>query len=325
MSNLTISILLPRLDTPFKNFGDPIPRVRGPISPIRQHWDNFTKTLQLNLRMRKHNVDVYEKPLWQFDPEFADNRNSDVTFIPHREKHNFPITKGKAFYYMQTVFPNRFTIDTNGWGGNLSQLPLSTDTSPETEFWFETFRLEYINKNTSKFDQPPAGKFNEEDYYLFICQLPHDETIKYHSNVTVPQALESVLKWGRRNKKKILVKGHPVNPSAMEPLLKLTQEYSDIAKWIDNVSIHDVISKSLGCFTVNSGSGFEVLLHNKPLVIFGNAEYSAAVQTAKPEIKDISLKIEESQDISKYAGLTKNYLDITYDSGDIRSFDKLSV
>lgn len=323
MGTLNIAYLFPRLDVPFKDFGGPIPKVRGEISPIRKHWENFMYSLQTNMKNRGYNFDIYEKPLWQFDPIFAENRNVDLVFVPHRERQVFHVSNAKTLFYMQTVFPQYFSIDHKGWGGNLSYLPISTENNDD--IWFEEFRTNYIKNNISKFDQPRQNSFNESDYYAFLCQLPHDETIKYHSKVEVIDGLKTVLDWGKKNKKKIVVKGHPVNPASMYPLEQLTNQYKN-AIWVDNVSIHDVIANSIGCFSINSGSSMEVLLHKKPLVLFGKSECLGAVPLAEPDIKDLSLKLNDAEKcIDHYSGFVKNYLDTLYDSKNSKSFDKLKI
>jgi hypothetical protein len=54
-----------------------------------------------------------------------------------------------------------------------------------------------INSNTSKFDQPNRVFPNTiKNYIFFPCQLPHDETIQYHSKVSVEDALGNDFKMG---------------------------------------------------------------------------------------------------------------------------------
>jgi capsule polysaccharide export protein KpsC/LpsZ len=38
-------------------------------------------------------------------------------------------------------------------------------------------------------------------------------------------------------------------------------------------NVHDLIAGSRGVFTINSGVGFESLIHGKPVVTFGNCDY----------------------------------------------------
>lgn len=49
-------------------------------------------------------------------------------------------------------------------------------------------------------------------------------------------------------------------------------------------SIHDLIENAAGVVTVNSGVGFESLLHEKPVITFGKTDYHWVTTTfKKPE------------------------------------------
>ena len=50
----------------------------------------------------------------------------------------------------------------------------------------------------------------------------------------------------------------------MIPLKQLTQEAG--AEWVEDVSIHDCLAGAERVFMVNSGVGFEAILHGKPVV-----------------------------------------------------------
>ena len=172
------------------------------------------------------------------------------------------------------------TVDPAGWGASLSFLPLPTSPSEAADRRYAVLR-ERIFRNESIFTQPAlTGPPVAGDYDLFLCQLPHDETIQFHSDVSVSEALAAVLAHCRHLGRRLVVKGHPANRKSMEPLKALTSAYAE-AVWIDDVSIHACIAGAACVFTVNSGSGMEVLLHGRPLIRFGRAEYDAIVDQAK--------------------------------------------
>ena len=110
-----ILILKPRLDLPFKRFAAAQPDPHLP--EIRVYWDKFVESLiSAHTDTLRDTVHVVEVPRWQFSNEIVDYYNPDVAYIPHTEKKQF---KGSevCLYYMQTVFPELFTIDSQGWGG----------------------------------------------------------------------------------------------------------------------------------------------------------------------------------------------------------------
>lgn len=311
---MNILILYPRLDVTFKK-GD-VPNYRSMLSPIRQHWANFLNSLDKNLYDMGYTVEISELPLWQMDAN-ADYSKYDVVFVPHKEKHNFDLKNTKTLYYMQTTFPDLFSIDKNGWGANLSYLPI--ELSKTKINYYEKYKERIIN-NISKFDQFAKKPLNRKDYILFLCQIPHDETIKYHSSVSVERALEMTLEFANEEKLDVIVKGHPVNPGSMEKLIEITKQFNQT--YIDNYSIHNCIENCLAAFTVNSGSGLEVILHNKPLFHFGDAEYSSVSCKCKDDIYDIREKWY-SWEFTNYENFFNSYINSLYDYRNDNSFIKL--
>lgn len=274
-SNKKICLFAARLDTTFKP--GPVPQKRGPIPPIREHWVNFfNRVLEC-----EPNATVIELPLWQMTPEIVNKAGDehDIVLMPHKQR-------GEEFwhpnlrFYMQTVFPEAFTIDVNGWGANLSFLPLK-GISKSNAYDFFNYLAGRINQNVSKFDQPPQRFFPKNFDVLFVCQIPHDETIKYHSDISVEDALKGVLETARKKNYSVLVKGHPVNPGSMKNLFEISAQYADVATWIDDISIHDAIRACKVVALVNSGVGFEAMLHSKPIFSYGRSEYQNFVHYKK--------------------------------------------
>ena len=70
-----------------------------------------------------------------------------------------------------------------------------------------------ITQNISKFKQPSFQSIELPDkFILFPCQLPHDETIRYHSDVSVEKALSAVILAIKENQScSLIIKGHPAN------------------------------------------------------------------------------------------------------------------
>lgn len=273
----SITIIKPRLDVTFKE--GPIPKDIGPISPIRMHWANFVEKIKTKHKNDGNiEIKVIEKPLWQFTKEelFAHATSSNIIYIPHRQKYEIAIDN--ALYYMQTVFPEFFTIDKNGWGAHMSYIPLLLDNVIPNEQLWEKLQSR-IRLNVSKFDQPEQylESLHLSDYWLFVCQIPHDQVIIQSSKISVADALRKTIELARLHDKKVLVKPHPVNPSAMFELYEISMKNKDVVWWVNDISIHTALKHCSVAFMVNSGVGFEAMLHEKPIVTFGNAEYNNVV------------------------------------------------
>lgn len=272
---MRVLFLKPRLDVTFKQGF--VPEQRGPIPPIREHWKRFAEMCEVLLSTSNAvtKYDSVEMPLWQITPEFAMSYKPDVVFVPHREDHNFELPPHVAvYYYMQMVLPWLFQIDKKGWCGGASVYPIAPDYDNPIAL-FNKMKEELIVKNVSKFDQPPVRNLVLPDQFIFFpCQIPHDQTIQYHSKVSVVEALKDALKFGRSIDVPVIVKGHPVNPGSMVELRDVfvsNRRAED--EWYDNASIHELLSKCAAMFTVNSGTGIEAVLHEKPIYTYGKAEY----------------------------------------------------
>lgn len=299
-----ILILKPRLDVMFKE--GPVPEERGPVAPIRTHWHNFVE----HLAKAHPDAIIMERPLWQFTPEVVHYLDADITYVPHKQQVDFPIAEGKDVrYYMQTVFPWLFSIDPVGWEGGSSvwqQPPLGSVDDP---YWDEL--QQYMRGGGTKFDhlQPNMGqKLFEPGFILFVCQIPHDETIKYHSDVEVLDALKACLEAGRARGVPVVVKGHPVNPNSMVDLKKETIGDSN-ATWVENVNIHDLLEDCCEVHMVNSGVGYEAILHEKKIITYGRAMYSSIV--------------DKEVDPDLYRQFINGFVDWCYDTKTGRGFERL--
>ena len=177
--------------------------------------------------------------------------------------------------------PHIFSIDSEGWCASASNWPISIDNQFISDQVIEIFN-ERISKNKSKFSQVPVQIELPSKYVFFPCQLPHDETIKFHSDVSVEKSLEALILWAVKNPTeiKLVIKSHPANLQAMANLKEIFKKYlshyphlKSMVIWLDTGNIHDLIRQSLAVFTVNSGVGLEALAHNKMVYTFGNADY----------------------------------------------------
>lgn len=300
---MKILLLMPRLDVPFKNFGPP-PDIRGPITPLRANWLRFSEGLIQYCNMVSYRLDIEEKPLWAFNQLDYANSKYDYIIVPHKEFHNFSAPNTKFLYLMQTPFPEYFSLDTKGWAGNLSYLNNLNENHvniTEREKLWNTLKGRIYN-NESKFEQPKK-EIDEENFILFLCQLPHDETIKHHSYVSVLDALTETINMCSMMNKRLIVKGHPANPESMLDLKRVTEKTRN--RWVDDVSIHSCIKKSSHCVTVNSGSGLEVLLHGKPIYTFGHSEYDTVA--SKGSVTDFIINKSEI-DIEIYKNFMYRYI-----------------
>ena len=205
---MKVCILKPRLDCMFKK--GHVPDKVGPTPPHRQPFENFVNKVVEEYTFRGDETWVVEKPLWQMSPDDVREIDADITFVPHKEHHNFPCGDKKVLYYMQMVIPEYFSVNKRGWLAGATYAPLDPKHGDENAKCFDTLSKRSAD-NKSKFDQPKRlyNNFPHRDYILFPCQIPHDETIKYHSKISVEQALNCVMTYCEQTKTKLIVLNAP--------------------------------------------------------------------------------------------------------------------
>ena len=317
---MKVCILKPRLDCMFKK--GHVPEVKGPTPHHRKPFENFVEQVAQEYLYRGDEVKIIEKALWQFSPKDVEENDADITFVPHKEKHNFDCGDRKVLYYMQMVIPEYFSVNKTGWLAGATYAPLDPNQGDENANCFDKLSARSKN-NISKFDQPKRlfNQFPHRDYILFPCQIPHDETIKYHSKITVEQALNAVITYCEQKNQRLIVKGHPVNRASMEPLRTLTIA-STVTEYIEDGSIFDFIEHAKLVCVVNSGTGFESILMNKPVVMFGDAEYDKVVNKANLD-NYMDVIASASYDATQYRKFVNRWTTIMYKSDDSISFRKL--
>lgn len=299
---MKVVIFHPRVDQTFKSFGETEwhevtssymnQSVADGIATHRLEWFYFTQNLKNYHHDKGDDVIEVIRPLWAFTPEdlklYSD---ADRFYIPHHDKKTFP-GDDRCYYYMQTVFPHLFTVDKNGWGADLTNAPFNPALGTDSGV-YEQYQ-QRITSNESKFAQPskPLPESLKDGYALFVCQLPHDQTIKLHSSVSVEDALRDTIRWTKEQGIPLVIKGHPANPGAMGSLRRIHAD----GKWgvyTDAYSIHALLSKCRVAVMVNSGVGFEAILHGKPVIAYGRSEYAQVINTSENKSLDrLSCDIE---------------------------------
>jgi hypothetical protein len=302
-----VLIARPRLDCSFKK--GPIPEAEGPPrTQVLANFGRFIDGLADYHRARGDKVTVETRALWQFELEDMQKaaKAFDAVYFPHRQKRQYPIGDN-ALYYMATAFPDYVSVDPVGWGASMSWIPLAPGNAMEHRATFEMLRSR-VTQNVSKFVQPALGRsLPIADFLLFVCQIPHDETIQFHSAVSVPQALAATLAYGRAAGRRVVVKGHPVNRESMRPLRQLVEVDSN-ALWVDDISIHTCLAGAERVFLVNSGVGFEAMLHDRTVIRFGEAEYASVAPKAECSADGIARLDEYRHSHDDYVGFLGEYL-----------------
>lgn len=309
--NKSIALVVPRLDLPFKeslNFEKDGRKLPQHIIDVRKEWYTLFENIKEALGELGISFNEYLIPMWEMTDDFLSSLSEDIIFISHRNSLQVEVENKKNIYLMQVMTRWLFSIDSKGWGATLSNYPcVEFKNSSSNSKIFDLYRNNIIFKNQSKFDQKKSmskvqlvlrGDLPMGEYLFFPCQIPHDQTIIYNSDVEEIDVINSLVEWAEKNRKHIVFKKHPVNLKSMEPFEPIIQS-SKFCRWSD-ANINDLIKGSKGILTINSGVGFEAILHKKPVVTFGKIEYD--VITHKGKLDNISQAYEyiKKFDFEKY-------------------------
>ena len=186
--------------------------------------------------------------------------------------------------------PGYFYFDKSGFSG-WSEVAQSDYTIPEIDTkraceYYDNVLSRIIKGNISKFNQPKNTRFNQSDFYFLPLQDANDVVMK----LCYFDGLVNTVKYIGENltNEKIIVKLHPKAPRSNSIIQDICSKYSQF-EIINNISIHDIIPRCKGVLTINSGVGFESLLHLKPVFCFGKSDYGRVCHNIKStsQIKDI--------------------------------------
>jgi hypothetical protein len=280
-------ILKPRLDIPFKKFGCEVAN-KGTLPAIRQHWQNFID------KIKGPNTLIVESPRWTFNVSIQKYFGKKPMLVPHVERHSWGGHENTK-YYMQTVFPWLFTVDPEGWAGGAKYLQGYNNQRGYTGEAFESMQS-YIAKG-SKFQELQAddvdwSKIEKDNYIIVPLQLPHDDTIRWHSDFSVEHFVKKICEWAKvkapADCPQIVFKGHPVNLGSMKPLKDIIEQWTDDTDaivYVERGNFQELVRESQGMFVLNGGSGQEAMLLEKPVVAFGRCDYAPAV--LQGDIEDV--------------------------------------
>lgn len=320
-----ILFIKPRLDLPFqakvtdKFKSDPDLENK----PLRKFWAKFLDISIQALRSRSNNeLEILQIPLYQLGTRCVDINKYDIVYVPHKEVNNFKLSNIECRYYMQTSLPWLFSIDRQGWASNTSVYPYDQLFKSTTDYKLINLYRNLITSNQSKFEQPEYKELNlPKDYVLFTCQIPTDYVITNHSKVGVSHALIATCEATAKLNIPLVVKGHPLRLDLMKGLRLSVEKYKHVT-WINTASIHQTIASSIKVVTVNSGTGMEALIHGKPVITFGNAEYDCVTTHANRD--NIVSAIEQAgYDEERTSKFFDAYTEWCYDVNDLDSFLKL--
>lgn len=315
-----VAIYLPRLDLPWKlrPVALPLPKINDDTLSLRLHWKRFAVRLANTLERLGVPVDIIEVPAVEITPEAIDARGHRVAFVPHRCRLDFRPGQAHVLFYMQAYFRWVFVVDALGWSAASSKYPFDATPSRtiEGDGPFNAYRSQMSSGElSSKFQQGEhmprpvlieSHQIPERAYVFFPLQIPHDQSIRYFSDYSEEEVVDALLAWSQEHGVPVVFKPHPVSQKLMKPFEERVRAAG--AYW-STAHVQDLIRHSAAVFTINSGVGFEALLHAKPVVTFGRAEYDCVTVHATPSTVHEAWKISQASTVDELEQRYRQFVD----------------
>jgi hypothetical protein len=225
----------------------------------------------------KLNIKISTKTVYSNNKGYFEERK-----VPHNclylSYHSVGMPKENLLRYKEGYLPNMITLDKKGYSGWSSLCDENTSkkykniSKNKASVFFNKLSKKYIQNNNSKYHQPNNVDFEfPKNFIFFPLQTLSDSVMKlsYFKPVIL---LKKIVKILNEQNIPLVIKQHPkcTNTELSELLFHYEKNKKII---LFNGSIHDAISKASTIYTINSGVGFEALLHLKPVITFGKSDY----------------------------------------------------
>ena len=235
-------------------------------------WRRFETLLKRSFQDLGH--PVHDVPSEGLSPV---ERGDSLAIYPHCRKRDVP---GGWLFYKEMYLRGLFTLDSQGWGADHSAMDcepnLGEIDDERAASFVETIRDRYFSGGASKVPQPEPEPVDEtlKPYWLVPLQLQKDQAIRFFSPISVVDFVELIAGWAHRRGRKVVFKLHPGHeePAAAAAVAKW-EAASPFIFCLDH-NIHSLIESALGVAVITSGTGFEALIHGKPVAVMGDVDYS---------------------------------------------------
>ena len=249
--------------------------------PSADRWRRFESVMKECLGELRHEVQELD-----LDPDFPPDPHADFRIYAHKTRREAPWVD---LHYKEMHMKGLFTIDPQGWGFDHSasaSLPDLEETPlDEARAFCFGLRNSFLANGMSKHLQPALGEIEQDllPFVLVPLQLPTDDTIMHHSPVSVIDFIHLTAEWAESAKQKIVIKLHPGTYIPEVAEVARSRASGSRFVFLRDSNIHSLIAASTGVLVINSGVGFESLIHGKPVAVLGRCDYQWIVYRADPK------------------------------------------
>jgi len=134
----------------------------------------------------------------------------------------------------------------------------------------QAFCDDYIANNRSRTIQPKEAFVPDGPYVLVLQQLPNDSVMKF-AHLDCQTLMDEVTELYKDTEYTVCTKEHPLSDPVKHKGDVPIVSSADV--FVATGSIHKIIAGASAVYTVNSGGGFEALLHGKRVFTSGDCDY----------------------------------------------------
>ena len=216
-------------------------------------------------------------------------RNMNGIFIGKHTRLN----EANCWNVKKSYLPGYFYFDRTGYSGwaqmandkCLFERALAADQTAADTF-FESLYASTAAANQSKTKQSEEPFINPPRPFVFLpLQLSFDSVMRL-SRIEHYRFYEAVRDWSAKQELDLVIKPHPASKGDLVfgRDCESTKRILDDAKQQryvhpSNASIHYILPKCEAVFCINSGVGFEALIHKKSVITVGHSDYHWATHS----------------------------------------------
>jgi hypothetical protein len=183
------------------------------------------------------------------------------------------------------------------WGiraaSSIAEKPFSVDglDPDEARAFAERLRKRLVTPRRSRYEQPrkradlPAGSIA-----VFLQSEAH-RGVSETCHLSLREMVKAVI--ARDDPRPIVIKPHPrdADPATRRFLNRVAGR--DARVLITDANIHDILAKAAVCVTINSAVGIEAMMHHRPVVLCGRADFHHCATTVTSAV-DLDRALTES-------------------------------
>ncbi len=222
-------------------------------------------------------------------------------YIAHHLTSNAP----DVIDYKQAYYSNLYHLDNNGYSGfcDLAKRDIIDRTTPDSKI--KKFCDEYVYslREETKYKDKNVNQieaFIPNEFIFVALQVQSDSVMNLksrHSSYMIKMAAEV----GKLMGLPVVIKFHPMTQNKTE-LKKVMYKLKGLNYKIfeSQGDVRELIKRSVATFVINSGVGFESLIHHKPVFTYGQCDYNQLANFNIVSPFQVKAKIEKGIDAKEY-------------------------